>query len=304
MSINLFLQSADRSAPVAASPEGPWGSVESAEGRLCPHLHPTEIQHWLFWAVLGCWKEAWWFWSHSSFCWLWSPHGWGDAPGLLCQHPKWSPVSTHVSWDACTAHNTLPDRKNRDFFSHCQEITPLPCARYRWDGGEKMHVHMHGAPKSSLCPEQVVRMLCMCGVLCVPSHGHGLVGYSPPHCSGPCWPVQREHFNPLLETAETSLSRDWHVLLDKALGIYELTCCILAGPSCTSQPWNCAMKLCMMRSKWSGEHTGQVSAAKQGCTLLSYRDVQVPVHAWQLQRHHWVFNRAHLLLSVQRVWEG
>lgn len=64
------------------------------------------------------------------------------------------------------------------------------------------------------------------------------------------------------------------------------------------------MKLCAMRSKWSGEHTGQVSPAKQGCTVLSYRDVQVPVHAWQLQRHHWVFNGARLLLPVQRVWEG
>lgn len=64
------------------------------------------------------------------------------------------------------------------------------------------------------------------------------------------------------------------------------------------------MKLCMMRSKGSEEHTGQVSAAKQGCTLLSYRDVQVPVHAWKLQRHHGEFDRAHLLLLMQRVWEG
>lgn len=183
MSINLFLQSADRSAPVAASPEGPRGSVESAEGSLCPHLQPTETQHWLLWTVLGCWKRAWWFWSHSS-CWLWSA---GNPPWLgrctrapLSAPQVMSPVSTHVSWDARTAHNTLPDRINRDFFSHCQEITPLPCARYRWDGGEKMHVHVPVAPKSPLCPEQVMRMLCMPGVLCVPSQGHGHVSYSPP----------------------------------------------------------------------------------------------------------------------------
>lgn len=62
----------------------------------------------------------------------------------------------------------------------------------------------------------------MSGVLHVPSHGHGHVGYSPPH-----WSVQREHFNPLLETAETFLSRDWHVLLNKTLGVCELASCIL-----------------------------------------------------------------------------
>lgn len=150
MSINLFLQSADRSAPVAASPEGPRGSVKSAEGSLCPHLQPTETQHWLLWTVLGYWKRAWWFWSNSSFYWLWSA---GNPPWLgrctrapLSALPMMSPVSTHVSWDAHTAHNALPDRINRDFFSHCQEITPLPCARYRWDGGEKMYVHVHVAP--------------------------------------------------------------------------------------------------------------------------------------------------------------
>lgn len=170
MSINLFLQSADRSAPVAASPEGPRGSVESAEGSLCPHLQPTETQHWSFWTVLGRGHSGFEVIHPSAGCDLWVTPMAGDTRAPLSAPQMMSPVSTHVSWDALTAHNALPDRINRDFFSHCQEITPFPCARYRWNGGEKMHVHVHVASKSPLCPGQVLRMaLCVWGASCAES---------------------------------------------------------------------------------------------------------------------------------------
>jgi len=241
MSINLFPQSADRSAPAAASPAGPRSSAESAEGSVCSHFRPAGIRHQLFTGsirMLGFTLKRW-MWRHASFCWLWfggnHPRRVGPAGVDLSAPQTVSPLSAHAGWEAFTARNALPDRINRDFFSHCHEIALLPRSRYRWDRGDKTHMHI--ALKSQPCPAWVVRVavrgwctLCAksclwpCRLLTSPDSVH--TG----QCRGNiliCCRRQQWVF----------CLGGWHRLLDKALEVCELTNLFLAGSS-ASWSWN------------------------------------------------------------------